>query len=120
MEYSILMFVDSQKAFDTVDRNKLWVILEVYAVKGKILNLIKELYKDSTLSVVHFCKKSNPIFSTMGDTDGCILSPTLFAVLMDFIMSLRVENKNRGIRWGFARHKEVFSSWTCLSLIKIF
>jgi hypothetical protein len=51
------------------------------------------------LSVLHFGKKSNPIFSTIRVKQGCILSPLLFVILMDFIMRTTVQNKNIGIHW---------------------
>jgi hypothetical protein len=72
----------------------------IYGIHGKILNLIKEFYEDSVHSVAYFEKKSNPIFSTVGVKQGCTLSPTLFVVLMDFIMRIPVQNKYRGIHRG--------------------
>ena len=39
-----MVFVDLEKAYDNVSRNKLWKVLEEYEVKGKLLRAIQALY----------------------------------------------------------------------------
>lgn len=36
-----LAFIDSEKAFDSVDREAMWQILQHYGVPGKIINIIR-------------------------------------------------------------------------------
>jgi DUF438 domain-containing protein len=93
-----LTLVDFEKAFDAVDRNMLWNVLETCGIQGRVLNVVKEFYKVSALSVVHSGKKPSPAFSVRVK-QGCILAPTVFVVLMDFIMRITLQNKNRCVRW---------------------
>jgi hypothetical protein len=37
-------FIDSKKAFDSVDRSKLWIKLAKSGIQGKLISVIKALY----------------------------------------------------------------------------
>ena len=41
-----MAFVDSEKAYDSVSREKLWKVLHEYGVKGKLLRAMQALYVD--------------------------------------------------------------------------
>ena len=88
MEYNRelhLVFVDQENAFDRIDRDKLWKVLEMYNISGQLLDNIKALYAGSKSAVrtpngltKWFCVKS-------GVRQGCVLSPLLFIIYMDRI-----------------------------------
>ena len=42
-----MAFVDLEKAYDNVNRGKLWKALEEYGVEGKLLRAIQALYEGS-------------------------------------------------------------------------
>ena len=44
-------FVDLEKAYDHVPRDKLWAVLLEYDVRGQLLTAIKLLYKQSKVCV---------------------------------------------------------------------
>ena len=46
-----LVFVDQEKAFDRVNRDKLWEVLELYGVKGQLLDNIRAIYANSKSAV---------------------------------------------------------------------
>ena len=46
-----LVFVDQEKAFDRVDRNKLWQTLEEYSIRGQLLDNIRAIYANSISAV---------------------------------------------------------------------
>ena len=77
-------FIGFRKAFDCVDRELLWRKLESrYSITGKFLNALKALYKNVKCTV-----DINNNFSEWFDVEngvkqGCILSPTLFAIYID-------------------------------------
>ena len=80
-----LVFVDQEKAFDRVDREKLWITLTDYGVDGELLANIKALYVNSK-SRVRTKEGSTEWFDvTSGVRQGCVLSPLLFIVYMDKI-----------------------------------
>ena len=39
-----MAFVDLEKAYDNVSREKLWMVLEEYGAEGKLLRVIQALY----------------------------------------------------------------------------
>ncbi|KAI8516720.1 hypothetical protein Bbelb_053010 [Branchiostoma belcheri] len=80
-----LVFVDQEKAFDRVNRNKLWEILEQYGVKGQLLENIRALYFNSQSAVQTPNGLSNWFWVRSGVRQGCVLSPLLFIVYMDRI-----------------------------------
>ncbi len=48
---SIIVFVDQEKAFECVNRDKLWKILEHYDIKGQLLDNIRAIYANSKSAV---------------------------------------------------------------------
>ena len=48
--YSI--FVDFQKAFDSVDREVIWKLMEHYGFPPKYIGIIKQLYQDASCQVI--------------------------------------------------------------------
>ena len=47
-----LVFVDFSKAFDLVDRNKMFEILELYGIPPKIIDCIRVLYNDTSATIL--------------------------------------------------------------------
>ena len=80
-----LVFVDQEKAFDRVDREKLWGVLEQYNIKGQLLDNIKALYAGSKSAVRTPSGLTNWFSVKSGVRQGCVLSPLLFIIYMDRI-----------------------------------
>ena len=93
-----LLFVDFKCAFDRLDQERMWEILPQYGIPAKIVNIIKELYRDANLKVVHRGKMGPEIHVGSGVKQGCILSPLLFNIVLDYTMR-RVKSSPRGIQW---------------------
>jgi len=79
------VFVDQEKAFDRVNRDKLWKILEQYDVKGQLLDNIRAIYANSMSAVRTASGTSDWFPVTSGVRQGCVLSPLLFVIYMDQI-----------------------------------
>ena len=78
-----MAFVDLEKAYDSVSREKLWKVLDEYGVKGKLLRAIQALYVDGRARV-KVGRMEFELFSVYrGVRQGCTLSPWLFNVFMD-------------------------------------
>ena len=80
-----LVFVDQEKAFDRVNRDKLWKVLEQYGFMGQLLDNIRAIYANSRRAVRTARGTSDWFPVTSGVRQGCSLSPLLFVIYMDQI-----------------------------------
>jgi hypothetical protein len=99
-------FIDFRKAFDSVHRDTLWKILESYGIPEKIITLINLFYKNFECSVITGNKTSEPFPVNTGVRQGCILSPMLFLITIDWVMRQTTSDKARGIQWTLLSHLE--------------
>lgn len=97
-------FIDFERAFDSIDRQKMWNIIESYGIPQKYIRIIKELYRDSSARVKWNGTLTDKITVESGVRQGCILSPTLFLILIDWIMK-KATNKT-GIHWSLCNQLE--------------
>ena len=77
-------FVDLEKAYDQVPRDKLWKVLQEYGVNGQLLRSIKSFYYRPEVCVWVNGKQSKPFHVGFGLRQGCVLSPLLFIVYMNW------------------------------------
>ena len=75
------VFVDFQKAFDSVDRDVVWRLMHHYGFSPKFITIIQQLYEDATCQVIHEAKLTEPFDVTTGIR--CLLSPTIFLIVVD-------------------------------------
>ena len=99
-------FVDFEKAFDSLDREVMWKLMEHYGIPPKFVSLIKQLYENSTCRVIHNGKLTNSFQVRTGVKQGCLLSPFIFLMAIDWIMKTSTENSKTGICWTFKEHLE--------------
>ena len=78
-------FIDYAKAFDCVDHNKLWKILQEMGIPDHLTCLLRNLYADQEASVrtVH---GTDWFQIGKGVRRGCILSPCLFNLYAEYII----------------------------------
>ncbi|PVD20130.1 hypothetical protein C0Q70_20624 [Pomacea canaliculata] len=92
-------FIDLEKAFDSIHRESLWKILRHYGVPAKLVQVIAMLYSDFKSQVVCDTELTDPFNVSTGVKQGCILSPFLFILAMDWIMKTSTDSERRGLRW---------------------
>ncbi len=92
-------FVDFQKAFDSVHRPSLWSILASYGIPQKIIDIISAFYKNFECAIQIDRTTSEWFQVDSGVRQGCILSPILFLVVIDWVMRNTTGDKKRGISW---------------------
>ena len=102
----LITFVDYEKAFDSVDRKILWRLLDHYGIPPKLVNLIKKIYEGTSCKVVHDGKLTDSFQVNTGVRQGCLLSPFLFLLAIDWIMKRSTEQKRTGIQWTLWNHLE--------------
>jgi hypothetical protein len=90
-------FVDSEKAFDSLKRRYLWKVLQQYGIPEKILNLIKEMYRNYECKVTHEGKVIEAFQVCSGVRQERVLSPTLFVLVLDDIMRTVIADRKKEI-----------------------
>ena len=71
-----------------------------YGCPEKIISITKCFYNNFSCSVIHRKKLTDWFSVRSGVRQGCVLSPMLFLIAIDWIMHKKtIGNKRRGIRW---------------------
>ena len=95
---ALLMFVDYEKAFDTVEWNYVEECLLYFNFSYTIINWVKILYRNITSCVANNGWFSDFFELSRGVRQGCPLSPYLFIISSEiFAISIRSNNKIKGI-----------------------
>ena len=79
-------FIDYAKAFDCVDHNKLWKILQQMGIPDHLTCLLRNLYAGQEATVRTGRETTNWFQIGNGVHQGCILSPCLFNLYAEYIM----------------------------------
>ncbi len=79
-------FVDFKAAFDTVWRKALWKMMIAIGIDPKIVRIIESLYNDTECAVVIDGQLTQWFAVKIGLRQGCLLSPTLFNIFLEFVM----------------------------------
>jgi hypothetical protein len=80
---SYLTFVDVRKAYDTVWRNGLWKKLHDIGVRGKMLDMVQEMYRKVQRAVLVNGSKTEWVNVEAGVPQGAVLSPYMYSVYVD-------------------------------------
>ena len=83
-----LAFLDLSKAFDRVWRDGLFYLLWKNGIQGKCWKLLKSLYSKVSNKVLFGQHETEFFDQEFGLKQRCILSPTLFSVLMNDLVSM--------------------------------
>jgi len=92
-----LNFIDYRKAFDSLDRKTLWKILAHYGIPKKLINIIKAIYDNQKAKILYKGKLSAAFLIETGVRQGCLLSPFLFILAIDYI--LKNCSPGNGLTW---------------------
>ena len=87
-----IAFVDLTKAFDTVSRSGLFMVLEKIGCPPTLLQLIRSFHEDMEATVQFDGSTSNSFDIKSGVKQGCVLAPTLFGIF--FAVLLKVAFKD--------------------------
>ena len=79
-------FIDFKAAFDTIWRKALWKMLKSIGVCSKIVNIVEYMYNQTECSILIDGQLKDWFHVEVGVRQGCILSPTLFNIFLEFVM----------------------------------
>ena len=85
-KYIYFSFIDYAKAFDCVDHNKLWKILQEMGIPHNLTCLLRNLYADQEATIRTGHGTTDWFQTGKGVCQGYILSPCLFNLYAEYIM----------------------------------
>ena len=93
-------FIDFKKAFDRVWHEGMWAVLEKHNISKSITDIIRALYDRSESTVQIGGVRSEPFHPTVGVRQGCPLSPCLFNLFLEQIMTESLEDFEGTVKIG--------------------
>ena len=94
------VFVDFKKAFDRVWHAALWSTMKLYNINANLIKVIESLYSKATSAVYYNGSVGEWFRTTVGVRQGCLLSPTLFNIFLERIVTDALENHERSVSIG--------------------
>jgi uncharacterized C2H2 Zn-finger protein len=102
-----MCFIDLKKAYDSVNRTLLWKAVREYGVSEKVVKILNSLYDNTTARVRVNGKLSEHLSLKTGVKQGCVLSPLLFNIFMDWVMRIVMNTVGAsGIEIRFSKQRK--------------
>ena len=94
------VFIDFKKAFDRVRHAALWATVRKYNISANLVRTIEQLYDKATSAVQMNGSIGEWFRTTVGVRQGCLLSPSLFNIFLERIMSDALEEHDGKVSIG--------------------
>ena len=94
------VFIDFKKAFDRVWHEALWATVKKYNISTNLIQVIKNLCNKATSAVLFNGSIGDWFRTTVGVRQGCLLSPTLFNIYLNRIMTDALEDHEGTVSIG--------------------
>ena len=94
------VFIDFKKAFDRVWHAALWATMKKYNISTNLIQVTKNLYNKTTSAVLFNSSMGDWFRTTVGVRQGCLLSPTLFNIFLERIMTDALEDHEGTVSIG--------------------
>ena len=85
------IFIDFRKAVTRVWYAVLWATMKKYNISTNLIRVIKNLYKKAISAVFFNSSIGDRFRTTVGVRQGCLLSPTLFNIFLERIVTDALE-----------------------------
>ena len=95
----IINFIDYETAFDSIDRATLWKIMRHYGIPQKLVTLVEKMYDGTTCRILNEGQLTDSFEIKTGVKQGCLLSPFLFILALDWLLKEVTRGKRNGIQW---------------------
>ena len=97
----MIISVEGEKAFDKIQHPFLIKTLSKVGTEGAFLNIIKAIYERPTANIILNGHKLRAFPLRSGTTQGCLLSPLLFNIVLEVLATaIRQEKEIKGTQIG--------------------
>lgn len=106
----IKCFIDLTKAYDKVDRDVLWMVLQRIGVPNKLIELIKQIHVGAKGCVKVNGELGDAFLLSVGLKQGSIFAPLLFNIYFTAIIrAIESRLNNVGIKLRFRTNNNIFN-----------
>jgi hypothetical protein len=104
-------FIDLIKAFDTVNRQMLWKLLDKFGCPPKFLTILRQFHEGMNAQVLVGGEASPSFPVSVGVKQGCVIAPVLFNVYLVAVtlLSRRTLDINDGVRVKYRLDGNLFN-----------
>jgi hypothetical protein len=81
-----IAFIGLEKAFDRINRSKLWEILDKRGYPKHLINILINMYNKTKIKIELELRLSQEIVTNKGVRQGCSLSLLLFIIYIDDVL----------------------------------
>jgi hypothetical protein len=97
----LIISIDAEKAFDKIQHHFMIKALRKLGIEGMYLNIIKIIYDKPIANIILNGEKLKPFPLKSGMNQGCLLSPLLFNIVLEFLArEIRQKGEIKGIQIG--------------------
>ena len=97
-----MTFLDIEKAYDGINRENLMKLLQHIGTDEKIINILKDMYKDNKMKFRLGEIETEWMDNNSGVRQGCMVSPTLFNIYIEELF-VRIRKLGVGAKIGNER-----------------
>ena len=96
----MIISIDAEKAFGKIQHPFLIKTLSKVGIQGEFLNIIKTICERPTVNIILNGQKLRAFPLRSGTRQGCLLSPLLFNIVLEFLATaIRQERNKRHPNW---------------------
>jgi hypothetical protein len=97
----LIMSIDAEKALNRIQHYFMIKTLTKLGIERKYLNILKAIYDKPAAKLILNSEKLKPFPLKSGTRQGCLLSPLLFNIELEFLArAIRQEKEIKGIQVG--------------------
>jgi hypothetical protein len=97
----IIILTNADKSFQEIQQHFMIKVLKKLGFEGNFLNIIKAVYDKLIVNIILKAGKLRPFSLKSGMRKGCLLSPFLFNIVLEFpARAIRQEEEIKGIQIG--------------------
>lgn len=105
-----MAFIDLSKAFDSVNRQALWLVLAKIGCPEKYIRVLRLLHDNMSATVLSGSgDETEPFRVDTGVKQGCVIAPTLFSISIAAILHLTGKHLPQGVKIMCRTDRQLFN-----------
>nr|VZI33362.1 unnamed protein product [Spirometra erinaceieuropaei] len=102
-------FMDLTKAFDTVNREGLWKIMQKFVCSERFIAMMRQLHDGIMARITENGAVSEAFAVTNGMKQGCVLAPTLYSLMFSAMLMDAYRDERPGIRIAYRTDRHLLN-----------